>query len=282
MSGYLRNLIVRVSQRAPVLQRRRPALFEPTAPWAHAPANYGDDSIESNGAERILRPAEVIREVDTASPPAARQELSQYREPPKATPWAPGVIRAVDARPAEPVSSNGVKPDNPRHPIETRVLTDDTDSPAPYFAQPDTKARAWRASTIPVPPARPSPHMEHIEAHLEEHAVRPPQLPSSSNTAAVASNTEKAQKDGVVSGLLVPRAPPIAQALQLAKASQAQATLRSPADNPLERDSVQISIGRVEVRAITGAEQEKPRTAKARAPRLTLDDYLRERQGSRR
>jgi hypothetical protein len=282
MSGYLRNLIDRVSQRAPVLQRRRPALFEPVVPWAQPPANRGDESIESDSADRTSRPAEEVRDVDAASPPAASQDLSRSREPPNAIPRTASVIRPAEARPVEAVSQNAAKSDNPRHPMETRISTDDKHSPAAYAAQPEANVPARYASAIPVPPAHPSPHIENIEAHLEVRSFRPPQLPNSRNTAATEPNTEKPQNDGIVSSLLVPRTPPIAQALQLAKASQAQATLRSLADNPVERDSVQISIGRVEVRAIAGAEHAKSRTDKARAPRLTLDDYLRERRGSRR
>jgi hypothetical protein len=288
MSGYLRNLIDRVSQRAPVLQRRRPALFEPVAPWARPPATRGDDSIEGDSAERTSRPAEEVRGVDAASPPAASQDLSQFREPPNAVARTASMTRAAEARPAEPVSLNAAKSDNPRHPMETRMSIDDKHSTAAYAAQPDAKGPARLASTIPVPRARPSPHMEnkpYMEnngAHLQERSVRQPQPPNGGNTAATVSNTEKPQNDRIESSLLVPRTPPIARALQLAKASQAQATPRSPVDNSVEGDSVHISIGRVEVRAITGAEHEKPRAAKPRAPRLTLDDYLRERRGSRR
>jgi hypothetical protein len=76
-------------------------------------------------------------------------------------------------------------------------------------------------------------------------------------------------------GVLVPAVPRITQAVQLIRAIQPASGNPAPASTAHEPASVQISIGRVEVRAMTSPEP--PRAPKPAALRLTLDDYLRQR-----
>ena len=74
-----------------------------------------------------------------------------------------------------------------------------------------------------------------------------------------------------------PRATQIAQAMQLAKAAAPRFESAAAPAAAMPQKTVQITIGRVEVRAVTAPERAAPRAAQKSTARLSLDDYLRDR-----
>lgn len=77
---------------------------------------------------------------------------------------------------------------------------------------------------------------------------------------------------------MVSRAQPVAQhpVMVLARSQSAEVARRAQTAAPAPAP-VQITIGRVEVRAASGAPERAPRPTGPAAPRLSLDDYLRQR-----
>jgi hypothetical protein len=116
-----------------------------------------------------------------------------------------------------------------------------------------------------IPESRPHRSAETLPAE----ALRP-----SSPIARARESSDAANN------LLVPAVPRITHAVQLAKAIQPSLGNRPLASANSAPPSVHVTIGRVEVRAVAAAERATTRTAKPAAPRLTLDDYLRERSKS--
>jgi hypothetical protein len=110
----------------------------------------------------------------------------------------------------------------------------------------------------------------------------PSPLATSQDEAPKVVQLRTAPQPNAPTSILLPTVSPITQAVQLAKASGAQDAAAFSSANNTEKDSVQITIGRVEVRAVTGDARPVSRTSKPATPRLTLDDYLRERSGGRR
>jgi len=87
---------------------------------------------------------------------------------------------------------------------------------------------------------------------------------------------------GTATQTAVRATPPVARpAVLLAKAAQSPLPRREPAAALALQPPVQITIGRVEVRAVH-APAERARSAAPAAPRLSLDDYLRRRSGGSR
>ena len=82
---------------------------------------------------------------------------------------------------------------------------------------------------------------------------------------------------------MVSRAQPVVQhpAVVLARSQTAMVARRERAAAP-EPAPVQITIGRVEVRAAPAGPEREPRRAGPTPPRLSLEDYLRQRtEGAR-
>jgi len=291
MSNFLGNLIARAAQRAPVLERRQHALFEPVTPRIvpvpvtidRASDLYAEEATFASPRPRRTRTAEGAEEQPDAaasqaagelpfpriaerkgpesSPRPALRRIAQARTIEAASPLSTRTARAIPS--AEPVIDSGAEDRVARSPQPVLPKTD----PLPYrpsivvYESPNVvegrptlipESRPYRrAETLPAEAPRPSPPIAQAR-----------------------------ESSGAAINLLVPAVPRITHAVQLAKAIQP-----SPGNRPLASAnsapaSVHVTIGRVEVRAVASAERATTRTAKPAAPRLTLDDYLRGRSKS--
>jgi hypothetical protein len=126
-----------------------------------------------------------------------------------------------------------------------------------------------------------SPGGPKIAQAVQLARSEPPRRENASTSPKHLSPKEFIRHIEVETSVLIPTAPRITQAVQLAKATPPQVVI-APSTTNAEQPSVHVTIGRVEVRAVTGSERPAAAAARPATPRLTLDDYLRERSGGRR
>jgi len=287
MSQFLRNLWARTTQSAPVLEPRRPALFEPVAPWARPLRDIQEFSVES-AAQAPLPPTSSVPmdEPHAADARGATRDRSVIGQSSDAMPMSTPTMSSVEMPSAEiaaiavptvvesgPAASRSVSSADPIH-------TATGQNAAVSLVDPDRATTPPARGELPATASAPSRSSLSPNSASDAPSSRPGPMASALPNAATAF--EKLRQESETVGTLVPTAPRIAQAIQLAKVAQPQAALPFAGAGPNTKESVQITIGRVEVRAVTGGERPAARVAKSTAPRLTLNDYLRERNGGGR
>jgi len=302
MSTFLRHMLDRAGGQAPVLARRQRSLFEPGAEAVRLPA--GDPM---NMAMPAVVPAQdrlpnltdvALHERRPAEPTGSRTALWETPKPlaysesgvgqtkaslqmsfqPMAASVAPKAEAGragVDASDDRPLSQSEARP--AKRSLSSHAV--ESGQSAPESAQDRPRLNARRVTlqpkdaigdttpllvSQPVPlkagrtkeearDKEPAPREVHATTRLPQH---PPSWPGSLKAAPI---------------------PPIPVARLPRQAQAAAQALPPPAQPP----AVQISIGRIEVRAST-APVERPRAAKPAGPAVTLDDYLRQRRGGER
>ncbi|HJV60821.1 MAG TPA: hypothetical protein VJ743_07730 [Albitalea sp.] len=253
MNRFLAGLVDRAEGRAPVLHRRPRALFEPAA--GDGP---GLGLFEQNLAN--------------ASATASARQVGDRAEP---APPAPG--RSHDPRAGERSAVRAEQRDLPR----AALLPEAAPTRRMPVAAPSHAERQPPHAAMPEPQqARP---LQVIATQTVLRELRPaapatfaPQGPASARRADVpappAASPSPRQLD---------RTPAPPAAVLLAKA-QSLAVVRHERQPRAVPAPVQISIGRVEVRAVGTSGERGSRASGPSAPRLSLDDYLRQRNGASR
>jgi hypothetical protein len=278
MSSYLSRLIERTQGRAAALQRRQPALFESVTPWVGAREIDATGSREMDWVKDTQTRTAHIGEADDAHA-SVQDPLSERAM--HATGLQPVPARLANAvmqvdTPPSGITRNAAKATIAgEDAVISRATTEartDQQATAQHLARFHDTARAVSQSETHSPaethrPDSPAPFMPLMPAAPVAHVPGIQTMdasPVSARTQAVAPQT--------TATLARPRVTPPSLHFTTPPAPQAAAT--PPA--------VHITIGRVEIRAITVPEHASPRTPKAAAPRLSLDDYLRTRGGSKR
>jgi hypothetical protein len=255
VNGFLAALVARAERRLPVLERRPRSLFEPVA---------GAVATHLTEDEPQQRDADGARSSLAAMPFAARPEA---RDPPSpdhglhAEPaaWRRGLLLPDPITAIAPPAATQLHEERP---AITRARE--------ASAAPDERPVARRA--LAVTPRIEASSAVHARAR-HEHAQG-----TGSLTAAPAPMHATPQAGALQSRPAATTRP----ALLLARAQAPFVTRReSPPAAAATLAPVQISIGRVEIRAVQAA-ADKPRAVGPAAPRLSLDDYLRRRNGAAR
>jgi hypothetical protein len=250
--AFLAALVDRAEGRTPVLERRPRALFEPQRDAA--------PRIEELASEHPI-------EAPRVHAPAAH------------------------------------RPDRPERPNTSPALTAAaTPARAPLSRTPEAVPRAQPAPTLPrlaaVPPApahraaataidgeagrtaRPAPAHETAATHRERGAPTPRRVDVPAlrvqQVATPSKAPELAARTAVWRDVM-----PARPAALLAMAARQASPRREPAAAPALPPPVQVTIGRVEVRAAQSPAQ-PVRKASTAAPSLSLDEYLRRRTGGTR
>jgi hypothetical protein len=280
---------------APFLRRRRPSRFEPATPW------QGDFSVEAlreeaPGFATKLSPAPE----PAASPsPGGRAGLARAgfepsasrrgRRERRATERAERVEREVVTR--EIVTAAELPPAPPPVPPQTPPR-----APAPLLAEASLPqlARA-NAETASLPPTRAQrlaarerepPPFASVTSGVRDAATPPPPrpFPPATPPPTPARRDAPTVRGAQAWPLLRPAPPPIltppAAALAWTRAGQPSPRAAARPPSPPSPPPVQISIGRIEVRAAAPTPPSR-RAAALAGPRLSLDDYLRARGGRR-
>ena len=288
MSGFLAALLGRDVGRLPVLERRPRSLFEPLAGRpAVAPRGADeDDASEPRGAS-LSAPAGR-----SAAPTAARQELMTAR-------WA-------DEAPAPARRDEAVAAQAHRGPVPPHAALLPP-RPVPMIARRDASETQRSDRAVMVSSVQHQATARRIDALVSSPESAPLR---SSSSRSPASRGHTGPDDHRV-GEAPPSPPkptavgsrePVPAAAAATRAAATLAPMQSPRPRPAvllarsqnaavsKRDApgvsgspaaVQISIGRVEIRAVQ-APADTPRRAGPAAPRLSLDAYLRGRNGAAR
>lgn len=283
----------------PALERRRPSLFEPRAgtPTTRPDIDLADEAIDAPPSRPMSsahdRPPTFAPIHDSAPPSSPQPSMPGMRVAPPSTSMPTGMApRAAQPIEREVASSRSsavphAGDDTPSRPARLRAEPASEQRPtraesrmsAPRDPHDTTTPRArdaQREAAAPVAPARVVVERTRIETHTRVHERTSP-------AAAPASRTQ-AREGAPASAPL--RAPPrvvLAQAPTRAVAHPSRSALHAPAPHTPGPAPVQVSIGRIEIRAAAGAGTPAAGTRRqTNAPRLGLDDYLRQRHGSGR
>jgi hypothetical protein len=274
MMDFLTALLDRTLDRAPVLERRRPSLFEPSGGIGPSPAPLEEfvEEVEAAAPAQPLRPeianaapsSQPVAAVGETPPPVARAAPS----PPTAAPPAlerPAPGETSRFREAPPQSAPAVTVKR----IETteRIIERETEivrlvkDGAPLAGTQQERARPRGAPPIEPRPVRTKHDIVETRTGRREPSLKPPDAPALVRPAKAAPPAP----------VLAAPARPAMRPLQPAPAREQEHRSAEPA--------IHVTIGRVEIRAVPpppGAAAAKPAT-----PKLKLEDYLRARSGGR-
>jgi hypothetical protein len=252
MSNFLDKLASRSLGLAPVVQPRLASRFEPQTPAARFPSS---SLLEGAEDERIAE-GEAQHERPEARQPETRV-VEDRRAVPIPPPSAPREKRAErESQPAPPQQQS-----QPPHPAAAAHVP----------VQPvETRTQNAQTNTVAAPPHAPRPSF--AEGAQPREAVRGEAF-RSEDEAALDTRIRRLMAnnlDGTV-GNEATKAAPVAQ---------------PPArreESPEKTQTIRVTIGRIDVRAVTAPAPQDQRRAPARpAPQLSLADYLKQRGGGRR
>ena len=249
MSDFLGNLVARSLAPAAQISPRLPSAFEPpqssgfqagVAPWLEGDGGDGaQDRVGSMPAALASVPRSEGRPQSAAPEPGSRLPADHATGPP-------------------PYRGRQIPPG--AHPRAETVASDAPPEPSslPGPGQPLPESRAGEPGAAPGP-ARPMP----VEPATPGRETLPLEMPP---LDAQAPPTHQ-------------RAPIVARPrTRLAQpAGPVPAEGEQPASRPESPSTIRVTIGRVEVRAVMPPLQEAP--PPRHPPRLSLDDYLKQRSG---
>jgi len=266
MTDFLAGLLDRALQRAPVIERRRPSLFEP------APGAEGRRQGEIWPSTEAVEESESVEMHEAPKPrrrPARDRELERGR------------LEELDSpRTAAP------SPIPPRREDHAELSV----QPAQRIAEPAAAAPIERIVTLvereveqPRPLLQPAPRVQ------ENAAVSlAPASPASVRRMDWSDAGPLHEEAGSRPSQFSPVVPAPARPAMVTPVIQS-AVRTAPAPRPLpaivqrERSSptIQVTIGRIEVRA-PSTPAVSSRAARPSGPKLDLDDYLKARSGGSR
>lgn len=292
--GFLGQLARRLDPTEPVLQRRQPSRFEPVAPWG------GEAAFDTVAAAPQAPPATRPR-ADAPTVPApptgrATAAAATAASAHVATPMVHGAdaplrhlaapILQADARadpgraaaPPAPEHRRAAEAIGPRHEHLTRETHVVVERVVNEAGTPPARAAATPAAATPSPPATRPPPPPGAAANGPARATRPVPIDDSIRAAAVAPARRAADAAAVPHPAAPRPAPATVAAAAAGTARRAAAPSLAPAAAPAPLPPIEVTIGRVEIRAVAPAAA-PARPVRAGGPRLSLDDYLRQRGG---
>ncbi len=286
-AGYLARLVERVAPTEPTLRRRQPALFEGTYAALAEPAPDVVDThvARHDAAPTLAEPAASLRPVDAPAAPMLAPRRSTPRPEQERAPFtAPHPVAMPHEAPRVDSTVRVVMVEAPARAV-----------PLPAVFVPAATSRA--PASPPEPPAtpevmmrsRPAPAPEREAAPRSRRAAEPPaEAPMAHSRAEaratpMATPTQPKPSAASPAPTATPPRPALPPALSPRNAARRQAaTAPQPAPRAAARElpPIEVTIGRIEVRAVTGAPS-APRGTTTAAPKLSLDQYLRDRGGQR-
>lgn len=298
MRDYLDGLVERTVDRDSGIRPRVPSIFEPRQPLAEADAAdetlkraASIQTVDANTQERRTSlppivgsgPVTAAADVRSQTPPArepARDDeqltrrLAALERMARRDKAAQADVRRGDDRPSAPVSAARLEP--------TR---DDAPKAIPHPAEPPRTADA-RSPRVPEIVDRTRPRAAQPEAPSALHRAAPPPRTTIAATTErgprpVVIDTEPTPKnDAVIAAArhespapLMPRATSMRPVVDMRPRRQAV--------QPSRHTLVQVTIGRVEVRAERDTRPQPSSRVESGAP-ATLDEYMRRRHGAAR
>lgn len=246
MSDYLNSLVGRALRLAPVVQPRPASLFEPVA--AAAPVNEAAFAVSENVATQEVAARSQPAAHESFDPPVQKTErafehASSHTILP--TQALPATLLPTQVTPA--TFSEGDW-------ISTREVRDQE----PLSRSRDTE---FKTSTSEVPD-HPTPFLIKPEVRIVSSATDP---------------------ESVQPSLTAPPIAPVFSSATGPDSSLPTRNLTAQAAEPGEApETVVVTIGRVDVRAIFPPPQAAPRATRSQPQPLSLDEYLKQRSEGRR
>ena len=290
--SFLDRLVARATPAqhadAPVLERRRPGLFEPRGGGVPSvPVGEATEDIAVSSTMRHAAPMPVppLQSVHAHAPSPAAAVVAMASTAASPSPAIPVPPRLSSPPPSLPTTSE--PPPSP--------------SPIEHASSPRRAAPSHEVAPSPVPSAR------AVARTQADDMPRPPRAqrdapPSSQVRIERSVRVESRTHERVVESRIEPPASPLRaptppaptapmpmsvpprvarmEAAHSAVAHPGRTALHAPAPRAsMSPEPVQVSIGRIEIRAQGGTPAASRKSASP-APRLGLDDYLRQRHGS--
>jgi hypothetical protein len=273
MSDYLTNLAARALAPVPTIVPRQGSLFEPVAARSgpSAVARPADDWEGGRGESVEVEP----------HPTAARSRVFPARpRPPAESP--------VEASAPLPVTGIPRPPTLPAHPREvsavvspvaqvTKIESIAAAPPAESSAAPAPTPRLW-----PVATDRPQSGHEPAESPREEPFLKEPRRGLQRKVEASNAAEDRGENARQSPRPVAPAREPFAPTVVATSPQRPEPATAAPSHQSAGPPTIRITIGRVEVRAVAppAAAVATPRIAGR--PRMSLEDYLKERSGGRR
>jgi hypothetical protein len=250
MSKFLDNLASRSLGLAPVVQPRLASRYEPQTPASRFTAPFEGDEDERSVEDEAQVTRPEVRQPET-------REVVDRRAVPIPPPAATRGERAESESQAAPPQQQSRPPRQavaahvPVRPVETRAQNAQTNV---VSAPPHAPRASFAEGARPREAVRGDAQRSEDEAALDNRIRR-----------LMAHHLNVGEGNEAARG--APVAPPPAQR-----------------DEPPEQtQTIRVTIGRIEVRAVTAPAPQDQRRAPARpAPQLSLADYLKQRGGGRR
>jgi DNA-binding transcriptional regulator YdaS (Cro superfamily) len=276
MTDFLTNLVERAFERGPVLQRRRPSLFE-----AAGNATVNREQVQDSDPQPGVEPALELESADSR-----RESAFKINQTTSESVSSPNVEYAASTRavvqpkiaPLEEratrleASTEELQPERsdlaPHRPIETIVERKIEKSilPAPVDSGAPTRREAQAVVSPALHPPAPSRQVNPVSAvAVETKSTRPATWKKDADAAATPLRPARVPS---------PRQePPVVPAFHSSPPAIEQPQPPAP--------TIQVTIGRIEVRAVTQSPG-RPQPARPAQPKLSLEDYLRSRgEGNR-
>lgn len=254
MSDFLQNLVARSRAPLEVVRPRTVSMFESAAPALPDMSDAGpleeyDESVAPLASGRRRRPASSAPAAETIGPLEAPRELrDSLQAPPVLSNTA---APAIPPKNPEPAASPLFRKPEPA--IIEKVIHQD--GPAP-----DVEPAAHLAGPAPAAAREIREILRERETRVELRDRLTPRMPG--ETA-----TQPTLRERLVQSLIS------APSAQTRTEPQTHAV---PAAEPAAEPVIHVSIGRIEVRAVS--ETPRGRTEKQAPPVMSLDEYLRSRE----
>lgn len=264
MTDFLSRLLGKAQGDLPVLQRRRPSLFEAIPRSQQFVGGRGptpaQSAVEESSLESAITGEESKAPRVTARPAAVPPEKEVRRAPELLGPIVPG--KAVPSRFTPPL----VTPADSATPGRLRSREE---SRNPEGEPQKTRPRSAAKASVPeASPTLPPPVLHRARREVTRHSLDPsPPAPFPDD------GTPPASRFGGSTAQL------LASPARIVMGPVSPPSPGFPATPPAE-PTIQVTIGRIEVRAVTPGS--RPKSAASAAPRLSLEDYLRSRGGGTR
>ncbi len=296
MADFLTRLAQRTLGLSPTIQPVVPSIFAPGTPLVVGSAEEEaarEAAPEDRAAQRQhgTRAAHVGRSAEDVE----RDETGQIRSPQPDAPESSSSVRSESSMAAsvQPIVKPTPTPDRasadaelPEH-ATTRRDSGDRFTPAlqPRAQITPLTRQADAGAAAPEPHASLEPSEPDTSAALRTRATAaqprlvPPNRSGTSTRPALQPVTRPSTRDGADAlPTVMPRTP---EARERALPST-QPPLPSTEQQAAPTQHIHVSIGRIEVRAMTPSPQPTPRPTTPAAPKMSLDDYLRSKNGERR
>ena len=285
MTHFLADLIRHAEHRPPVLARRRRSLYEPPAPSLERRSLARPVSLEQDDWVETMAPA-PRRPDRPMAPPRALGDGSTGAASDRAPSESDAPARRRRKRePAVAEASPLVASTVPSSSTNATAITGlERFTSIPTDARPTSTAPRGRRTSAPAVDPESTPPVIRRRApptHDADETPRPrrPSADWTDRAATTRALTPERAPATTAAAVMLPKPALVSRidrAVTLAVAARPPVTT-PPTGMPPLPPTVQVTIGRVEVRAQAQPPNRAPRESRSRIPRLSLEDYLRER-----